>query len=154
MKLIGTYTCRGQVETVSTDSHRISLDDGRFDTAYRITKFIIHAADMDNASARNFVAKLATSPTLPQNINWNWQDQREVAWCSSMYDANYPVGTGMPFSLVDHDNLIVQDLYLFADEPAGATELPMNYWIEFEKYEISDWQGALAMARDKSSGGD
>ncbi len=153
MKKIGTYTCRGQVTTDSAQQTRITLDDGTFQTAYRVTKFVVAPSDMDNQNARSFVGKLATTPTLPQNINWNWQDQREVAWASFSFDANN-LSTPNTFSQVDFDQLIVQDLYLYADEPAGSTTSEMNYWIEFEKYEISDWQGALAMARDKSSGGD
>jgi len=152
MKKIGTYTCRGQVTADSTAPTKIILDDGSFKTAYRLTKFVVAASDMDNTNQRMFSAKIATTPTLPQNINWNWQDQREIAWANFAYDANgiFP----LYFNQVDSDNLIVQDIYLFADEPGGSTTNEMNYWIEFEKYEISDWQGALAMARDKSSGGD
>jgi len=153
MKKIGTYTCRGQVPAASSVNHKIILNDGSFETGYRITKFVVAAANMGTTSNRNFTAKLATTPDLSVTVNWNWGDMRELAWSSFAYDANSPI-VPQKFSQVDTDNLIVEDIYLYVDEPGGATTDPINYWIEFEKYEISDWQGALAMARDKSAGGD
>jgi len=150
MKKIGTYTCRGTV-TPGVE-HRISLDDGTFKTGYRIISFVVAPYDIDNTNIRTFAGKVATVGGLDEAI-WNWADQREVAWSWFGHDANASQG-GQHFSQVDNDTMIVQDCYVYADEPAGSTTGFMNYHIEFEKYEFSDWQGALAMARDKSSGGD
>jgi inorganic pyrophosphatase/exopolyphosphatase len=58
------------------------------------------------------------------------------------------------FEQVDTDQIIVEDLYVYAEEPGGSTTSFLNYYIELEKVEITDWQGALSMARDKASGDD
>ena len=151
MKKIGEYTCRGQV-TADNLPFRIILDDGTFQTGYRIKKFVIAAFDIDNTNTRNLTAKLATTPDLTDAIDWNWQDQRELAWSMFSWDANgiFP----QTFEQIDKDQLIIQDLFIYVDEPAGSTTQFCNYYIELEKYEITDWQGALAMTRDKSAGGD
>jgi hypothetical protein len=153
VKKIGTYTCRGKVTADSTVAHRIIMDDGNFKTAYRLKSFRIAVSDMDNTNVRVLTAKLSTTENPPTNINWNWDNQTEIGWAIFSYDANGP-GNNFDFSQVDEDQLIMQDLFIIADEPAAGTLHECNYWMEFEKYEITDWQGALAMARDKSSGGD
>ena len=50
---------------------------------------------------------------------------------------------------MDPDNLIVQDVYVQA---LSAAEENSNYFMRFEKYDISEWKGALAMVRNQSQG--
>ncbi len=147
MKKIGTYTCRGTVTPGET--HRITLFDGSFKTGYSVRKFVVSPYDIDNTNVRSFAGKLATVDSLSETV-WDWSDQRELAWSWFTSDAN---GVSAPnhFSEVDEDTMIVEDVYVYADEPAGSTTSFMNYMITFDKYEFSDWQGALAMARDKQS---
>ena len=150
MKVVGEYTCRGTITPSLTDPVRITLFDGRFDTGYRIKKFVISPYDMDNTNVRNFVGKVATSDDLDPR-EWNWADQREIAWAWFASDAN--AFSGQNFNQVDKEQIIVEDVYVYAEEPAGSTSGFMNYYIEFEKVEISDWEGALTMAKDKAIGG-
>jgi hypothetical protein len=145
MKKIGTYTMRGRIDADS-NSNRILLFDGRFDTAYRVVDFIIAAKD-PNAASGDCNAKLTTEPTTL--LGWNWDDNTQIAWAVSEVRVTSSPSFGR--SIVDPDNLIVQDLFI-QGESAGSADI--NYMIKLEKYDISDYQGALAMVRNKSQGAD
>lgn len=150
MKKIGEYTTRGSIQT-DNSINRIVLFDGRFDTGYKVVEFVIAPHDMDSTTARNFTAKLMTDDDAQSGINWNWDNNEEIAWAAAMYDANSLASTGQPlFNLVDPDNLVIEDLFIVADEGASAGDIRMNYFIRMEKYDISDTQGALAMVRNRS----
>ena len=146
MKKLSTYTSRGRIPDGT--EKKIQLFDGRFDTAYRVVEFRVWGADAFNASS-DVAARLSTEslgvPSTPDIFNA--ADNREIAWASSEMDG--ALATGNWQSIVDPDNLIVEDLYLWAND-AGNNEI--NYMITLEKYDISDWQGALAMVRNKSQG--
>ena len=152
MKKIGDYTLRGQVEGKSTglpEYKKIDLFDGSFKTAYKVVEFII--ASKDSGSANDCAAKLTTEPinisTTGLGSVWNWQDNREIAWASTENETTS--ARQSTFSLVDPDNLVVEDLYIATVNNAGSgTEV--NYFIRMEKYDITEYQGALAMVRSKS----
>jgi 6-phosphogluconolactonase/glucosamine-6-phosphate isomerase/deaminase len=143
MKKIGQYTVRGRAKNVTVE--RITLFDGSFGTGYRITKFVI--APVSGSAANDVYAKLMTDPVGTSPRQWDWADNREIAWASSN-----SVTTGVKeqlFSQIDQDNIIVEDLYFVAED---NNDDDINYYIELEKYEFTDWQGALAMVRNKSQG--
>jgi hypothetical protein len=150
MKKIGEYTTRGSVRTDGA-LNRIILDDGTFQTGYRVVEFRVGPNDIDNTTGKEFIAKLMTDDDGSTGINWNWENNEEIAWASVSWDAN---GISAPneFNLVDPDNLVIQDLFIVADEGVGSLDVKMNYFIRLEKYEITDWQGALGMVRNKSQG--
>ena len=147
MKKIGEYTTRGSIRT-DNSVNRIILDDGRFDTGYKIVEFVIAPHDMDNTFTKVFSAKLMTDDDSSTGINWNWDNNEEIAWATFGWDANDVRGS-LHFDLVDRDNLVIQDLFILADEGAGG-DVKMNYFIRMEKYDITDSQGALAMVRNRS----
>jgi len=145
MKLIGKYTMKGRIDA-DTNSNRILLDDGRFDTAYRVIDFIIAPQD-PNSSSQDINAKLTTEPT--SDLGWKWDDNTQIAWAvSENRVGNSPV---LSRSIVDPDNLIIQDLFIQNDN-AGSGQV--NYMVILEKYDIKEYQGALAMVRNKSQGAD
>ncbi len=150
MKKIGEYTCKGTITAadVGLGAKRIILFDGKFTTGYRITEFSIAPADVDNTTAALFVCKAITDTRTSVPKEWNWDDNTEVAWGMCGFDANGAT-TPNAESWVDEDNLIIEDLYLHATE---NTDLAMNYMIKLDKYEFSDWRGALAMVRNRSQG--
>jgi hypothetical protein len=152
MKVVGEYTVRGSLVPSLTEPKKITLFDGSFETGYRIKKFVIAPHDMDNPNIRNYVAKVATSSGLDPR-EWNWEDQREIAWAWMTMDANAPTA-GVSFEQIDKDAIIIEDVYVYGEEPAGSTSQFINYYIEFEKVEITDWQGALTMANEKAYGDD
>jgi len=138
MKKIGEYTLKGQIPASS--DQRITLFDGRFDTGYRIESFQV--GPTTDPSANDVFAKLSTIEG-ESGIAWDWSSNTQVAW--SAYGATGASPNGV-FTQIDPDNLIVEDLYI-SNGAAAA-----NYIITMTKYDISDWQGALAMVRNKSQG--
>ena len=145
MKLIGEYTCRGQMAVENT-FNRIILFDGRFDTAYKLVEFKIMPRDVKTA-ANDVAAKLCTDNTgSSDGAIWDWSDNREIAWCST--ETRVSFGPSFTNMTVDPDNLIVEDCYIAYGHV--STDSPVNYFLRFEKYDISDGQGALAMVRARS----
>ena len=151
MKVSGEYTCRGTFEPSLTNPKKITLYDGTFTTGYRIKKFVIGPADVDSTSVINVAGKVATSSALDPR-EWKWEDQREIAWSWFSHDGN-SAASGVNFNQVDSNQIIVEDCYVYAEEP-GATSGLVNYYIEFEKVDIAEWKGALSMARDRAIGDD
>ena len=110
MKKIGEYTTRG---TVITDNavNRIILDDGSFETGYRVVAFVIAPHDMDLSVARVYTAKLLTDDDTTTGLNWNWDNNEEIGWSTFSWDSN-DVNTGVNFNQIDPDNLVIQDLFI------------------------------------------
>ena len=149
MKKIGEYTTRG---TIVTDNalNRIILNDGNFETGYRVVEFAIAPHDMDLQVVRAYTAKLMTDDDAATDARqWNWENNEEIGWATYVWDAN-DIGAGNNFHQIDPDNLIIEDLYIVGDEGVGQTDVKMNYYIRLEKYDITDSQAALAMVRNRS----
>ena len=145
MKMIGEYTCRGQMDTENV-FNRIILFDGQFDTAYRLVEFKICPRDTKTA-ANDVAGKVVTDETaLADGALWDWQDNREIAWASS--ETRVSFGPSFGREVIDPDNLIVEDVYVSYGHV--STDSPVNYFMRFEKYDITDSQGALAMVRARS----
>ena len=147
MKMIGEYTARGSIRSDRT-LNRIILDDGRFDTAYRVTHFELAPHTTGSTTAQVYTGKLLTNDDQAAGENWNWDRNGEIAWAMFAFDAN-GVSTPNVVTTVDPDNLVVQDLFVLADEGVGS-DVKVNYMIKMEKYDITDSQGALAMVRNRS----
>jgi hypothetical protein len=144
MKKIGEYTVTGSMGI--TDRKRIILDDGRFDTGYRITKFEI--APGSNASADDVYAKLATNLNVPNTSGheWQWSSNAEIAWAKNASTGGG--ASGILEFFIDPDNLVIQDLFIFTG--TGTDNTVVNYMIHMEKYDITDAMGALAMVRNRA----
>ncbi|AXH78806.1 MAG: hypothetical protein [Circular genetic element sp.] len=144
MKKLHMYTTRGQVP--DNTEKRIQLFDGRFDTAFRVVDFRVWGSDA-NASDSDVASRLSTEelgvPTSPDIFDAS--DNRQIGWASSEMDT--ALGAGNWQSIVDPDNLIVEDLFIWANDSAND---PINYMITLEKYDITEWKGALAMVRNRS----
>ena len=147
MKKIGTHTIKGQLTSDSNAMEELQLFDGRFDTGYRVTFFEVSIRDRDNNNTVVTSAKLSTED-VGNNQKWFWSDNREIAWASAAADAN-GLNTQSAETIIDEDNLIVQDLFFGAVANSSCT---VNYIIKLDKYDITDWQGALAMVRNKAQG--
>lgn len=152
MKKIGEYSTRGQLsenESEAVDGARIPLFDGRFDTAYRVTGFRIWGSDWSGSTTPDVIGKLATVQGLSDAAGdfMNAGDQREIAWAGANGAIDLMI---VGDSIVDPDNMIVEDLFIYVRGVTDATDV--NYLITMDKYDISDWQGALAMVRNKSQG--
>ena len=145
MKKLGEYTCRGLMNT-ENEFNRIILFDGRYDTAYRLVEFRICPQDVKTA-ANDVTGKVVTDDSASDDGgNWDWSDNREIAWCST--ETRVSFGPSFTNSTVDPDNLIVEDCFVTYGHV--STDSPVNYFMRFEKYDISEWRGALAMVRNQS----
>jgi hypothetical protein len=140
MKKIGEYTCRGRL--LHNITKRITLFDGRFDTGYKVITFEVLTDEPSN-SATDVTGVLATEEAAATN-DWNLGDQRQIAWAGHQ-GALFPAKAGT----VDPDNFIVEDLYVRGANAAG-TNYYVNYFIVMEKYETTDWRGALALVRNSA----
>ncbi len=153
MKKVGDYVVRSQVASADSGGDRIQLFDGRFDTAYRITDFKVWGANWSSTSGPDVIGKLSKNDdgSTSSASFMRADDDNQIAWAVSA--ASTDSGASGPFnpSIVDKDNLVVEDLFVYV-RTSGSSSSAVNYLITMEKYEISDWQGALAMARDRAQG--
>jgi hypothetical protein len=147
MKKIGKYTTRGILPTSDLTAHRIQLFDGRYDTGYRITRFDISVSNRDNSGTVIASGKLMTEAAT-NNRTWNWGLNTEVAWASASWDGNdrYAV---IKENYIDPDNMIIEDLFI-GMHAYGDEGQEINYIIEMDKYDVTEWQGALSMVRNSA----
>lgn len=132
-------TIRGQATAGDVD--KIQLFDGLFTTGYKLKSFII--TPNDPTGSEEITAKIITEE-LAHTVNWNWSRNEEIGWASW----NTPINSRFSqFSLVDEEAIIVEDLYI---DFSGDASQRINYMIELEKEEFSDWRGALAMVQNRS----
>jgi len=152
MKKIGEYTVRGKLtetEAETSNGFKIHLFDGRFDTGFRIVSFDIFPSTWSSSTTPDCIGKLGTESGLVDGaVNFmNADDNREIAWAGN--NGGLDTG-GQTFSIVDPDNMIIEDLFIYVRGSQDAADV--NYMVKLEKYDITDWQGALSMVRNKSQG--
>ena len=145
MKKIGEYTARGVVD--DRTQTMIPLFDGSFKTAYRVIEFQILSTIPSGAS--DAVGVLQTDGTDGASMTtpfWDLSENTQIGWAGNGFHAAADPRTFT--SLVDPDNLIVENLFITAFCTNDGQQT--NYFIRMEKYEISEWKGALAMVRERS----
>jgi len=140
MKKIGEYTARGRVGHRLIQ--RITLFDGRFDTGYKVVSFQLLTDDPGTALSDVF-GTLATEEAAAV-AEWNLADSRQIGWGGHEVRVGGPAGSG---DTIDRDNFIVEDLYVYGFNGSGTNQF-VNYIVRMEKYETTDWRGALAMVRN------
>ena len=157
MKKIGEHVARGNVrvrpgETGLPDGKeiRIRLFDGRFDTAFRVTKFLVFGGDQSHHDSS---ARLSTEPNLPSGIDdfYDAGDNRQIAWAG--HNGSTDVGFIDFQGQIDRENLVIEVLYL-TFRFGSASTTAANYYIELDKYDISETMGAVVMVANKSQGSD
>lgn len=143
MKMIGSlYTVKGK--GLEGTIEKINLFDGRFDTAYKLVK--VEVANTDPFAGEEISIKIKLEEGTAGTA-WNWGLNTQIGWAVM----NAPIGSRFGYNaFVDPDNLIVEDAFI--DFGSGTAGAEINYMLTFQKYDISDWQGALAMVRNKSQG--
>jgi hypothetical protein len=140
-KLGSSYTVKGILD--EPGSKKIPLFDGRFDTGFVVTDFVIATSNPDD-SAEDCWARLSTESN--NSSLWDWSDQTSVAWAvSENRVAGSPV---FGRTIVDPDNLVIEDLWVYARSITGNDRV--NYMITLQKYEFNEWRGTLAMVRNLS----
>jgi hypothetical protein len=153
MKKIGEYTARGVVSEDETENgfpHLINLFDGRFDTAYKITSFKIWPTAVESGNAA--LGKLSKNDdgSTARATFFRADDDNQIAWAATEVVTDGGAAGGFTEEIIDHNNLVVEDLYVYIRcEDHGNL---VNYMITMDKYEISEWKGALTMAVDRAQG--
>jgi hypothetical protein len=140
MKRTRLYTARGTLDNNTVK--RIPLWDGKFNTGYRVISFVVLPSDTIDTNA-DVVGCLATE-SASATRNWDLGDQRQIGWSGNKVD---PLASTVQNGLVDPDNFIVEDLYVYGTSGDNSF---VNYMIIMEKLESSDWFGALSMTRNKA----
>jgi len=142
-----TYVLKGKIPGDYSE-HRIILFDGRFDTAWRVTQFIVAPERILNGSA-DLAAKLGTEPfgvTQPAG-EWLWEDNREIGWATWQ---NTGTRSSNPYNaIIDPENLIIEDLFITSSIEADAPDNLVNYMIILEKYKISQSQGTITYIKNR-----
>ena len=157
MKKIGDYTARGTVneeDTFAGNPQKITLFDGRFDTAYRVIEFKIWGSDFGGPSNADCIGKLSKNAigSVSQVNFMRADDDNQIAWATSGAIGADAGGDNFGESIIDRDNLVVEDLYVYVRTANTTASDPINYLVVLEKYEIPESQGALLMARDRADG--
>jgi hypothetical protein len=132
------YTARGKV--LAGEVERLTLFDGKFNTAYRIIDF--HIAPQNVSATETVQMKISTKDVI-HNTGWFWAKNSEIGW------ASYKGATSLDsyYAKWDKDALIIEDLFLDATADSGEF---VNYMLTLEKVSTTDWMGALAMVRNSS----
>lgn len=147
---------RGQIAPYSLGgAHHIIVDDGNFNNAWRITRFVVSYYDPTTASAanRDAIGTLAThADALVGNVasvtGWNWDDRRQVAWAGMDFQGDTSVG--VTFELIDPQHVVVRDLYLGISASNETSATFYNYFIEIERVKLDDNQAVMAIVQEES----
>lgn len=142
MKVIGEYILRGSIERsdAATNPETINLNDGSFETGFRVMKFQVYN---DGDVTTDVEGALGLADDLTPIGDWDFGDNREIGW-SVLRWWDFNVSSRQEY--VDPNNMIIEDLYLYC-----TNNQRVNYVIELVKYDITDWEGALALATARQS---
>lgn len=135
-------TLRGQF--VEGTTKRLIVDDGRLTHGYRVVSFV--AVGVPSASGSNAYATLSLDYDAP--LAWDFGDNRQIGWSST----NLPNLSGLeaPFSLLDPDHIIINDLYIQGQVGGSGGTAVINYLIEIEPVQLTDDQAILALIKERS----
>ncbi len=140
-KIGGLYTIRGSINAsdAATVPKRLFLFDGEFETGHKVVDFQIFN---DGDTTTDAQGVLATADDLTPITDWDFSDNQQIAWSQIHW---WDFNNNSRSEVTDPDNMIVEDLYLYA-----TNSVRVNFIIRLQKYDLSDWEGAAAMVRNKS----
>jgi hypothetical protein len=148
---------RGITRTYQYDGAvKLIVDDGNFNDAWKITRFVIAPVDPTSSSAgsRDCVAVLATHPEALEGyvssvVNWTWSDRRQVAWTQIEMNGDTTIGA-WSFGLIDPQHIVVRDLYFGLSSASATGTTEFNYYIELERVTLSDNQAVMAIIQEEA----
>jgi hypothetical protein len=148
---------RGETRTFQYDGAlHLVVDDGDFNNAWKITRFVIAPVDPTSSSAgsRDCVAVLATHPEALEGyvssvVNWTWSDRRQVAWTQIEMNGDTTIGA-WSFGLIDPQHIVVRDLYFGLSSASATGTTEFNYYIELERVTLSDNQAVMAIIQEEA----
>lgn len=150
MKFIERFTMRGQINESGTAMKRIPIYNGTYNQGIKVVDFQIATVDRDNTSTYVIHSMLATEE-LDDIKEWNWSDNRQIAWNRTSEDGNSSVVSSPPLTVIDPENMAVEDLYVGIYIYGGSGEL-VNYMVTVERYALEPFQGTLGIVGNMSQG--
>jgi hypothetical protein len=139
---VNRRTLRGQVEEGT--NKRLIVDDGRLNHGYKVVRFVIACTP----SASGFDSYATLSLDIDSAKEWDWGDNRQIGWAST--NAPSTGSLDAPFSVIDPDHIVIQDLFIQGQvQSAGGTD-PINYLIELEPVTLTDDQAIITLIKERS----
>jgi len=140
---------RGTIQ--SADYKKIQLDNMDVSDGWMVTKFEVCSSASQQGIPNVAIGTLCTEePNLTTWAvpgSWNFSESRQMGW------ARFAVLTAADesgaYSLVDSNNIIIQDLYIVAFLRNEATDELMNYYIELERITFPRTTGIMAMVQNR-----
>ena len=156
MKSLGKFTFRGVVTPTgqtgsygdSGDLQRILLFDGDFGTAFKVTYFAVWGKATTTTADCSAVLATDRNGLEDETIgDQNVDNNMQIAWASA--NGITTAVREESLTIVDRDNLIVQDLWI-AGYNASTGDKGINYYIEAEKFDVGLSIGSYSMVRNAS----
>ena len=153
---------RGQIVPLSLASGgpvHLVVDDGNYNDAWRITRFVVSYYDptVSSAGNRDCVGVLTTHEQAifgrlapGTSVGWNWDDRRQVAWAGMDFQGDTSVG--QTFELIDPQHVVLRDLWLGISASYETTTALYNYFIELERIKLDDNQSVMALIQEEGQG--
>jgi hypothetical protein len=138
----------GAAHIVDGQELRINVFDGSYKTGIRITKLAVASGDQ---SHQDFCLRVSTEGGITSSIDEyiDYGDSRQIAW--AFVNGTTDLNVTDHYSLVDRENLVIEDLYLTV-RTASSSITNLNYYMECDIYELEPFQGSLAMVQNRSQG--
>lgn len=153
VKFVRNITLRGTIEGTTTGNyipHRVMLDDGNPNTAFRIVS--VAAWPVDGSTFNNdgnFVISTEESGLTSYTAGFtNASDNRQIGWGAFATGGSFG-DTEILNAVVDPDNIVTEDLWL-AGSISSAGEEGINYLIIAERLTINLNENLYATVRAKS----
>lgn len=140
MKRTRTHTLRGRIEVVSgasTAKAQLIVDDGRINTAYKITDFFVWE---NSGASTSFNAQLSMS-AIVLGDDMDASENAQIAW---VWQAMGTTGALKEY-IIDPDHVIVRDLFITIQD---ANVDKYNYMIVMEEYSISNDEAIINIIKE------
>lgn len=152
-KFVRNITLRGTIEGTTTGNyipHRVMLDDGNPNTAFRIVSVVAWPVDGSNFNNDgNFIISTEESGLTSYTAGFtDASDNRQIGWGAFATGGAFG-DTQILNAVVDPDNIVTEDLWL-AGSISSAGEEGINYLIIAERLTINLNENLYATVRAKS----
>jgi hypothetical protein len=135
-------TLRGSFPEGTT--RQIIVDDGRYNHGYKVISFVI--AGSPDLSANDAFGTLGLSEDI--DVSWDWGDNRQIGWSGTTITGS--ASASAPFSVIDPDHIVVNDLFIKGVFATAGIVGNINYLIEIEPITMSDDQAIMALIKERS----
>lgn len=111
---------------------------------YKVVSFVV-ACDPSSSA---FDSYATLSLDYDTDKTWNWGDNRQIGWASTNIVSTS--GVNAPFSVIDPDHIVIQDLWIQGQVSTGSGTDVVNYLIELEPVSLTDDQAIITLIKERS----